>query len=428
VDNPQPSSILDPDFPVRNLVGALDALLVRLPQSLEEASERKRSILLACAGLNEKGLEAESLIRYSMSGHISVSLIAAILIDTIVDGGDTPIIDAVRWREALQIPLKFGTPLEQNDDGTVPHEASQEFFKEFHRIRPILRRWVENASFANVLDLAPPTQDELAAFGLEADPDTDVVDGYIWILQRSTQPDDPQHWSNASLFAEFRWLEGQGSPPFADSALSERGPIPSALHYEIAKRAANPPEGDPDEFDPLLWQIQDQAQTLLRRGQYAEASALFEFYYRLHPESKQALNNLAFCKLPIDPSSSLHHLKRAEKAGFTPLVINIYNQCCCLMMLSREGEALDRAEHYWQRERDGEKAAGYLWRQSNNGPLEFYSEPDALLAIAKLAKGLAQELGLTGRVEKWNERIEEIISAWSTGASGTPLPDAGTRA
>lgn len=418
MDNDQFATKLDPKFPIRNLVGFLDSLLVRLPQTQEEAKQRRESINLACEGLNELGLDAESLVRYSMSNHVGVSLISAILIEPIeTNAHSAPPVDTVRWREILQIPTRFGSNEAAEDEGLPSAEARSRFLEEYQRIRPRIRRWVEYAPFADLIDLNPPTEESLAEITLEAEPDAEVVAAYVWILERATQPQNVEHWSNASLVAEFKWLEGEGGAPFGETILREQGAVPTALHYEIAKRTANPPESDTDQYDPLLWQIQEQAQTLLRQLRYAEASALFEFYYRLHPESKQALNNLAFCKLPIDPSSSLHHLKRAEKAGFTPLIINIYNQCCCLVMLSREGEALDRAEHYWQRQRVPEKIGGYLWRQTDEEKLEFYSEPDAQLALARLAQQVAQTLDLSERVDRWRARAEEIEMVWTAVAS-----------
>lgn len=394
-----------------SLIDVLETMLIRLPQSQEESAERLANALLIREGLAELGLDAESLVRYAMSAHVALTLLAAVLIRPMMnpDGVDTLPIEVQRWREILHIPHDVASTGIELEDSEAVRDALQ---AQLMRLRPIIVHWVEGASYEDIALLTPPTVEALGAYQLASRPSTDVVSAYTWILQRSTS-DDLEHWSNASLFHEFRLQEGETNLHFSSELLEGEGQDPTALHYEIARRAASLDPGSFDNYDPLIWQLQEQAQTFLRQNRHAEASALFEFYHRLHPDSLQALNNLAFCKLPVDPGGSLHHLQKADRAGYVPRIINVYNQCCCLSMLSREGEALERAEYYWQREYEAEKNSGLLWNRTDAG-WELHNEQDPRLALADLAQGIAESIGRFDRGLKWQQRAEALRSAWSS--------------
>lgn len=392
------------------LIGVLEAMLLRLPESPSELNERLDSALLIRDGLAEFDLDAESLVRYAMSGHVALTLIAAILIRPIASVGspDSTPINIQRWRELLHVPRDLpssGLELSVSDQTRDGLQA------QLTRMRPIIVRWVECAPYEEIVVLAPPSETALSAYQLAAKPETDVVAAYTWILQRSTS-DEPRHWANASLFHEFRFQEGETRLDFNAVLLRDGSMEPQALHYEIARRAASPDPEPTDSYDPLVWQLQEQAQTFLRQNRYAEAGALFEFYHRLHPESPQALNNLAFCKMPIDPAGSLQYLQEAARVGYSPLTINVYNQCCCLSMLSREGEALDRAEYYWQRQYEENNVGGLLW--SRNGEVwELYREQDPRLALAQLAQDIAESIGRSDRELVWQQRGATLRSVWT---------------
>lgn len=411
MDNPEDVTHMESEgSSAASLIDVLETLVARLPESRDEADERLASALLIRDGLALYGLDAESLVRYAMSGHVAVTLITAILIRPMNPSEDEAYpLDVHRWRELLHVPhdaILSGVELQ---DAESVREALQ---AQVTRLRPIIVHWVESAPYEDIALLTPPTVEALGAYQLASRPSPDVVAAYTWILQRSTS-DELSHWTNASLFHEFRLQEGETNLHFSSAVLEEGGQDPAALNYEIARRAASPDPGSFDNYDPLIWQLQEQAQTFLRQNRHAEASALFEFYFRLHPASLHALNNLAFCKLPVDPGGALHHLQKADRAGYTPRIINVYNQCCCLSMLSREGEALDRAEYYWQREYEADKNSGVLWNQSVTG-WDLYNEQDPKLALANLAQDIAVSIGRSDRALKWQQRAEELRSAWST--------------
>ena len=403
------------------LAAMLETTMVGLPNSELEAEARLTTFKMLRDGLEAHGLDVDSYIRYSLTAQLAGVLLSAVVLDEVRarDASSERIVDTDRWREALQLP-RFSDPDFRSDS---PQALAKEIQTRVHRARPTIDAWVRSAPLDDVIGFVPPEADELATYRLEvSDVPDSAIEGYSWIRQRLTQSDLEQ-WGFSSLVQEFRWQQGHMSGMFSDGMLQAGGPSIEGLTFEIARRVATPSNGDESTTDPLIWQMQDQAKSLLRQGRYAEASALFEFYFRTHPDSAIAQNNLGFCLIPVDPANALHHLAAAERSGFPHHVINIYNQCCCLMMLSREGEALDRAERYWQRERADIALGGYLWQREDE-VWKMYSEADPDFALARLAEGIAQTLGRNDRAERWKARAAEISGRWASeaaavGGSGT---------
>jgi len=136
--------------------------------------------------------------------------------------------------------------------------------------------------------------------------------------------------------------------------------------------------------------------------------ALFEFHHGRFPSDARALNNMGFCLMPTSPSKALHWLEVAVQYGYSDIPINTYNQCCCLERLNRAGEALDKAEAYWQRLRPPKVYPGYLWMlNGEDWELSGDGDPDAL--IVELAIRAATTLALPNRIVRWEERREQAL-------------------
>jgi hypothetical protein len=183
------------------------------------------------------------------------------------------------------------------------------------------------------------------------------------------------------------------------------------LNEEIAYRAVCGEPAMSNEAEALFWALQDTAVDFLGKHRYEEAAALFEFHWRQYPEDTRAINNLGFCKVPSDPAEALILLQRADAAGFEHKLINVYNQCCCFVALNRSGEALDRAEAYWQRERDPDGIqSGYIWKEGKKG-WSLSSHNGIEVALAELAAQIAADIGRTERATRWSERAESAAVA-----------------
>jgi hypothetical protein len=109
--------------------------------------------------------------------------------------------------------------------------------------------------------------------------------------------------------------------------------------------------------------------------------------------------------MPINPSRALHWLQKAVQFGYVDTAINVYKQCCCLERLNRAGEALDKAETYWQRQRGPSVDTGFLWVPHAGGwTLEGDGHPEEELAA--LAIRVSESLGLDERARRWRERLD----------------------
>lgn len=267
--------------------------------------------------------------------------------------------------------------------------------------------WVIYAPLDDILLFVPPTTEALNEYVLESHERTEFSLPYLWLNLRSTQ-DDLERWPTEVLHLEFRWRNDLQPSPFPDQALDYEGPDTAMLNEQIAFRAASDVGASSAEDDELFWQLQDTAVSFLKRDRHKEAAALFEFHSRLHPDDPRTLNNLGFCKLPMDASASLDLLKRAESAGYSPLLINVYNQCCCLVRLNRLPEALDRGEYFWQRELDPDDVrSGYIWVE-HAGEWALISNAAVDLALAQLMAQIAVVLGRADRAARWESRAETI--------------------
>lgn len=305
-------------------------------------------------------------------------------------------IDSQGWARALGLsPLSGAEELEGNFRNVSLEYGSR-------NAESALRAWVTHANLREVLGIIAPTREQVEECLLLPAPADDVRAPYEWLCQRSIV-DALDRWSTEALHLEYNWQNGDAVELFSSAALAGLRPDRGLLNAEIAARAVNPPPVEGEITESLFWQLQDAAVDFLRKGRYTEAAALFEFHRRDNPHDVRSINNLGFCKLPVDPAGALHLLRQAESSGYAPIAMNIYNQCCCLKALNREGEALDKAEWYWQRQREEPDWGGYLWvKNEDSWVLKAGQSP--FQAIIALAIELARSLGLEDRAERWAER------------------------
>lgn len=381
----------------RLLIRALDKVLRSVPSDAIELSERADKAEQLMAELSSVGIDGENLLRYGMAPRAALPLLVGLVSSTENDP-----VDLDRWREVLHVSA---SALDLS-----PEDAAMALSASVHSIDS----WVVFAPVRDVLLFRAPSDARLSEFALENRDRSELSLPYFWLYLRSTQ-DDLERWPAEALLLEYRWRSDMQRSPFPASSLDYEGPDSAILNDQIAYRAALGSTETPNYDETLFWQLQDTAVSFLTRARYKEASALFEFHNRLHPDDSRGLNNLGFCKLPTDPGASLDLLRRAESAGYSPLLINVYNQCCCLVRLNRLAEAIDRAEFLWQRELDPEDIrSGYIWVE-DSGTWNLISHAAVDQALAQLMTGVAISLGRNDRAERWSERAADI-EAISVGA------------
>lgn len=379
--------------PVQQIIITLDRVLASSPSTQEEAGKRANAVMKLSELLNRVGVDAESLIRFGMPHRAAFVIYLAM----ITSGSTSPLLDVRRWRSLLRVQT---TEPDEDYEGQIrraPREGVE-------HIPGLLNKWVENARFSDILSWTPPTDEEWARVSLEPSPSTDVTEPYLWLWQRNAV-NDLDRWLTTSLHREYQWQNRHEVGLFSEAALASDGPAAHLLNAAIAQRAVDPQTTSDD--DAMFWALQDAAVRYLQQEKYAEAVTLFEFHRQRFPEDARALNNLGFCTMPINPSRALHWLQKAVHYGYVEIAINVYNQCCCLERLNRAGEALDKAEAYWQRQRVPSVGTGFLWVPDAGGwTLEGDGHPEEQLA--SLAIRVSESLGLDERTRRWRERLDSL--------------------
>lgn len=392
--------------PLRALIASLDELLGRVPESPTEAEARRIGIDRAMAHLRTLEVDADSLIRFGFASTLAGHVISGLLIGASLRKEHASAADwfnAEHWAKLFQIPHEvlgewlLEEPTPQRVEVIDSHLS---------RAFPAVLQWMHYAPLAKVIDVVAPSVAELEAAKAHPSVEETVLEQYTWIVERNTEP-DLRKWDTASLHREYALVNASDGPITGSPLIQDSMVEPASLNSEIAARAV---QGAHRRFSPdeeLLFQIQAHAQTLLRSDRHREASALFDFYAKNHPEDATAWNNAAFCKLPVNPEEAHHGLLVAERKGFAPLAVLVHNIACCLAILNREGEALDRLEFYWHRELEDYPVPATLWRQEN-GNWAIYGERDARLAVCDAGIELSSSLGLQDRMPKWVDRKSSL--------------------
>lgn len=397
------SPALPPELGVRELIGILDAALSGVPQTTQDSVHRFSLVQSLRNSLGRFGIDGESLVRYGMAPRAAAAIYRALFSPN--DDDLTQIIDTARWRELLRVPVPSAR-LDELDDVELDAMSSS-----LHRVPFQLQMWVANAKFADIVRFSPPNDKDWSDWSLRSRESEETVAAYEWLWQRNTG-EVLDRWSTDTLHLEYKWQHNRKVSLFSPEALSDDGPELPVLNAEIARRAVEPQSQGQHEQDRLLWQLQESAVDFLRKGKFSEAVALFEFHRRRNPQDPKTLNNLGFCSMPLGASRALHWLELAAANNYGEVAINVYNQCCCLVQLNRAAEALDRAENYWQRQRQVDAMPGFLWvEKEDKWELNGDSSPEAVLA--DLAIEAAKALGLPSRVARWEERKKDVASAFA---------------
>lgn len=398
------------DATLVDLLGVLEGSLADWPVATN-ARDRAAGIETAMIAISEQGIDADAYLRYALGHALAFAVVLAVLLpdDEAPSGTGGLALDVAQWRHSLQCDTKLDArsiaeaDLEVVEAGFVSDDL-QSLGHEVARLVPAVLRWVQNAPVRELMTLSAPSRQRLAEYGLRASPSEEMVGSYVWLRQRAGV--DPTEWSTDALHREYRWRMGETGIGFSDSVLESMTVDFNGVVAQIAARAVDVGSRERRD-DAMFWEMLEQAKQYLQLGRFREAAALFDFYARSHPDDALALNNRAFCTIPIDPAESLDGLDRADRAGYSERSILVYNRCCCLALLSREAEAVSLAEYYWQRERSDLKTGAYLWVPDGDG-WRLDSVVDVEFSLANLLAMLAHAAGDERRAQVWTARRDEL--------------------
>jgi hypothetical protein len=356
----------------------------------------------ATAELTDRGLDADSLVRYGMRVEIAVSLLGLLLVRDLRLGTPELVyqrgIDLDGWSKAL--PNKVET--ESGSEISADHVASHVAGMGAHI--PVLLAWIMRAPLASLVALPVPSHEDLslAASLLESD-DLKLHEQYSWLVDRFSGA-SLRDWLTSSLLYEYRWKAEMEPPPCPAELMLEKEISGTDLNAEIACRTAlNLPDGAPDPEAVLAADMAGHARALLRQGRCGEAAALFEFAARRRPTDPEARNNLGFCLIPSDPRRAIYDLDAAARMGYGHTVVNVYNQVCCHLMLRRPRAALGLAEDYWAAQ-DDQPGGATLWIWQADRSWEIADSADPHHALAELSVMISQTEGWREAEERWCSR------------------------
>jgi tetratricopeptide (TPR) repeat protein len=213
---------------------------------------------------------------------------------------------------------------------------------------------------------------------------TDEVALWIWERFTVTRAED---WSTTSLLQE--WKAGtRGFDGVPRAVLRERTvDVDLAASLALSKSSeqiqseARPQALRADEFVAT-------AADLLQRGEFEDAANIFAGLVELSPEDGDALNNLGFCLLPIDPQQALEALQRASLYPRKSPLISTANRVLALHLVGRDDDARAVAREHLTLSQDPEQDV-WAWGHECGQPLTLRSNVNSAKYLQELTDHLS---------------------------------------
>ncbi len=240
-----------------------------------------------------------------------------------------------------------------------------------HVLSPVfvnrVTRWLGNIlpiDPPGALAVRPPTDVLFAA--LDASDNREEIGRWLWERFTVTTVDD---WSYPSLVLEWDWIQ-KGFTDHCDTrAMAERTISEERLARLAMQRAANAQNAERPAvkaFEPARYV--PHALRLLRSGDLAGASRVFEGLVELSPGHSTAWNNLGFCQLPDDANAALVSFRRAEALSRFPSMIALANETLALHLLSKDEEALEVASEALEASQPVDSGHAWVWQHPSSDP------------------------------------------------------------
>lgn len=388
----------------RDLLQAAQTLLERPPRPTETWADRVASVRTIASELDVHGVDGLSLIRFGMQELFVAPVLGSVAFSVVLESrGEDPHeatqpIDVAGWRASLG--LNQGSRRSSEDLGEMLRHAGS-----------MIEGWAAFAPVDTLVRLAPVPREQLAAWATAIDAATRAAaDVYRWLVERSLGG-ELDRWSTPSLKLEYRYSVKGEAPTAPESFLATARMNPDALAHALAARILREEtEHELSEWVALLAAVQKQAKMLLRQGRCAEAAALFDFLIGRHPSDPALRNNLAFCLLTSKPAEAMEHLRDAQRMGFEPRSLLLYNRACCATTEAIRREVLFDANRYWVDDLEPAPVCAFIWKLIDGAfvPTDTF---DVRIDLATAAIYLALELGELVRVPVWEARLAALQPA-----------------
>lgn len=383
-------------------------LRAALRQPLVDDPSRYERTLLIWSTLESRGLDVESVVRGGMLLYLAVSIGSKAVAPALARDGELPSDMSSDFRELLAASAADGWPalldaavgdyptieaalqagasrphpylrkLAEEDDELsaalgedasltfplIPHLAVVASFQFMGRIEDWLSRLLEDGIEALVRADAPPKPVfDALPLGRSSD------DFGLWIFERLTIT-RPDLWSTSTLLLEWRHIQGEQFAGIPPRIVAERQTDRQLVTDLALDRSARRHGRRAPLKDLSAGQFTESALRQLRRGNYQNAADIFEALTELRPADGDAINNLAFCRIPVDLESALAKLQEATRYPLTERGVNAANRALVLHLLRRNDDAEEVATNALNLYSDG---PAILWSHEECAATEFQS-------------------------------------------------------
>jgi len=385
--------------PVAELIRTAATSLELAPESRSDWGPRAQLVTMIARALDDRGIDGESLIRFGMAGLLQGPVLGSVAISLVV-GVDEPtlariaeLVDVQGWRRALRL------------DGV---DAGGHLGAALDRAAALTNGWVAFAPLEHLVTMQPATATQMESWASAVDGATKAAAAsYRWAVTRLTARELGQ-WDLSSLRKEYRYAV-LGEDPRVPPSLVEKISLDlDDLAHAIVRTELR----EEEEHQRLVWNsareaVLKHARMLVAQDRCVEAATLFEFLIGQDPSDPWLRINYAFCLVPLRPSEAYETLREAQRLGFKPVSLALYNRACCAASISQKRDVLFEANRLWVDGLEPAPVSALVWRRSEKG-FEAFDSPDVRVQLAEMAAQLSLELGDLNRATTWRERSVEI--------------------
>lgn len=191
------------------------------------------------------------------------------------------------------------------------------------------------------------------------------------------------------------------SPGIRES-LERAALILSARADSLASRWPAPDVESPAQVGKPKWHwtLTKIASKRLAAGDFGSAVAVYEDLVNEDPSDPESVNNLGFCRMPIDIEVALHELDEARRIFGRPFGVNTANRMLANFQLLNYDQVLELGEEFVAS--GGTRITAWLWDIDTPGLLR--DNVDVMAYIIDIAERAARLSGRSRDVDIWTRR------------------------
>ena len=204
--------------------------------------------------------------------------------------------------------------------------------------------------------------------------------------------------AQAMLFAARSYADSPGSRDALERAmtiLNERADL-LAASWPAADLESPAQVGKPKWH----WTLTRIASKRLEAGDFESAVAVYEDVVAEDPSDPESVNNLGFCRMPLDIGLALRELDAARRIFGRPFAVNTANRMLAHFQLHHYDEVLKLGEEFIAS--GGTRASAWLW--DIDSPKVLRDNVDVMGYVIDIAERAARLSGMPRDASMWGRR------------------------